>query len=294
MKAISIILVTFNSSCYIESCLESIFSQGFKDYKLIIIDNASTDNTKLIIKTKYSGITLIENSNNFGPCYARNKGIAKTNSKFVLCLDHDVKLLSNFLENIYNVIKSQDNLGAVGPKILMADASTIYSTGIYPSYLRRFHDIGSGRKDSFEFGKEKYVFGVSAAAVIYRREALEQIKQGQEYFDEDFFHLFDDVDISWRMQRKGWRILYSPKAVCLHVGGLSRKKDRISQYLCMRNRYLLILKNESLFSMLRFFIVFFIYDLWRNLFMLVINPWYFLKGVFEINRLLPKMLKKRH
>lgn len=293
MKAISVILVTYNSSQCVESCLDSVFSQDFKDYEVIAIDNASTDGTKSIIKNRYPNIRLVENPNNLGPCYARNQGIAKADGKFILCLDDDVKLLNNFLQNIYQAIESRDNLGAVGAKILLPDAKTIYSTGIHLSYLWRFYDIGSGKKDSFEFKDKKYVFGVSSAAAIYRREALEAIKQGEEYFDEDLFHLFDDVDVSWRMQKKGWQMMYAPDAQCLHTGGRSRNKDKISQYLSMRNRYLVILKNESPAGLLRFPIAFFAYDLWRNLFMLIVNPKYFAKASLEIIKLAPKMLKKR-
>jgi GT2 family glycosyltransferase len=293
MKAISIILVTYNSGKFIESCLDSIFSQDFKDYEVIAVDNSSTDKTKSIIGTKYSNIILVENTENFGPCKARNQGIAKANGRFILCLDHDVKLLDNFLKNIYKAVESQDNIGAVGPKILMADAKTIYSTGIYPSYLWRFHDIGSGRIDEGEFGDGKDVFGISAAAAIYRRAALEEIRQGKEYFDEDFFYFFEDVDVSWRLQKKGWRILYIPEAVCLHKSGRSRNRDGVSRYLCMRNRYLLLIKNVTLFGLLRLFIVFFIYDLWRNLFILVINSRYFLKASSGVLKLTPQMVRKR-
>lgn len=293
MKSISVIIVTYNSSTYIESCLDSVFAQDFDDYEVIIIDNASEDRTKSIIKDKYPDILLIENQKNYGPCFARNQGIMKANGRFILCLDHDVKLLNHFLKNIYKAIEREDNLGAVQPKILMNDAKTIYSTGIYPSWLRRFYDIGNGKNDSWEFEKKKLVFGTSAAASLYRKEALESIKQGEEYFDSDFFYFFEDVDVSWRMQKKGWHILYTPDAVCLHIGGRSRNKDKISQYLSLRNRYLLILKNESWLGLLRLFFVFFIYDLWRNLFMLIVNPKYFLKAGFEIIRLSPKMIRKR-
>jgi len=174
-----------------------------------------------------------------------------------------------------------------------ADAKTIYSAGIHRSYLNRFHDIGSGEEDASTFENKKYVFGVSAAAALYNRAALEEIKQNGEYFDEDFFYFFEDVDISWRLQRKGWRILYTPKAECYHGGGRSRNKDKISQYYCFRNRYLLLLKNESPLGLVKLIFVFLFYDLWRNLFMLVVNPRYLLKGAWEVMRLAPKMLSKR-
>ncbi len=293
MKAISIIIVTSDSGKYIESCLDSILSQDFKDYEIIVADNGSKDNTIAIIKNRYSGVILIENLENFGPCKARNQGIAKANGKFVLCLDHDVKLLDNFLTNICKAIEERDDIGAVGPKILMSDGKTIYSAGIQSSYLWRFHDIGDTKIDTPAFWHKRYVSGVSAAAVIYRREALETIKQDGEYFDEDFFYLFEDVDISWRLQKMGWKILYMPDAACLHVSGRSRKKDKFSQYLSMRNRYLAIIKNESLSKLPRLCIVFFIYDLWRNMFMLITNVGYFLKVCYETVMLSKKMFKKR-
>ncbi len=293
MKAISIVVVTSNSSKYIERCLDSILIQDFKDYEIIVVDNGSEDDTLPIIKSRYSNILLSCNLKNLGPCHARNQGIAKANGKFVLCLDYDVKLLDNFLTNIYKAIENGDNIGAVGPKILMLDGKTIYSAGIYFSYLRRFHDIGDTKIDAPAFGHKKYVAGVSSAAVIYRREALETVKQNGEYFDEDFFYLFEDVDISWRLRKMGWKILYTPDAACLHVSGKSRKKDKFSQYLSMRNRYLTIIKNEALFNLSRLFVIFFIYDLWRNILMLITNAGYFLKACHETVMLSKKMLKKR-
>lgn len=294
MKTISVILVTYNSKAYIEPCLGSILSQGFKDYEVIIIDNASRDETKSIINARYPEIILIENSQNLGTCRARNQGIAKASGRFILCLDHDVKLYPDFLENIFHEIEGKDTIGAVQPKILRVDGKTIYSTGIYPSWLRRFYDIGEGQNNGTRFNQRRYIFGASAATAIYRREALETIGQSGEYFDEDFFYFFEDVDVSWRMQKKGWRVLYAADAECIHAGGRSRNKDSISQYLCMRNRYLLIIKNASWVELLRIPIVFLIYDLWRDLFMLVINPKYFLKALFEIFKLYPKMVRKRY
>lgn len=294
MKAISIVIVTSNSSKYIESCLDSILMQDFKDYEIIVVDNGSEDSTISIIKNRYAAVKLICNLKNFGPCHARNQGIDSSTGKFVLCLDHDVRIRDGFLKNIYKAIGTKDKIGAIGPKILMSNGKTIYSAGIYFSYLWKFYDIGDAKIDAADFNIKKNVFGVSAAAAIYRREALEAIKQDGEYFDEDFFYLFEDVDISWRLRKKNWEIEYTPDAVCLHVSGRSRNKDRYSQYLSMRNRYLAIIKNESLSNLPRLFIVFFIYDLWRNAFMLVTNTGYFLKAWREILKLFKIMLKKRY
>lgn len=293
MKIISIILVAYNPNTYIESCLNSIFNQGFKDYEVIAIDNTPNGEAAAFIRNRYPDVALIENHKNVGPCRARNQGIAKTEGEFILCLDDDVILDDDFLINIYKAIKSDRRLSAIQPKILMSDRKTIYSTGIYSSFSRRFYDIGSGIIDNGRFSQKRYVFGASCAAVFYRRESLETIRQGREYFDEDLFYLFEDIDLSWRLRRIGWRILYYPDATCFHKSGASRNKDKLSQYLCFRNRYLLLAKNESFAGFLQLPIVFFVYDLWRNLFMLITNPRYFLKASYEVIRLMPKMFKKR-
>ena len=293
MEKISIVLVTHNSEKDIDACLNSIFNQSFEDYEVIIIDSASEDKTKSIIKNKYPDTILIENERNFGPCKARNQGITKTKGKFIVCVDDDVKLYADFLINIYKAIESNRHIGAVQPKVLRIDGNTIDTAGIYLSGFRRFHNIGYGQEDKAEFNRQRYVFGVCAAAAIYRREALESIRQDGGYFDEDFFYLVEDVDLSWRMQKKSWRILYCPDALCLHRGGLSRKRNNITQYLSMRNRYLMILKNETLSGLVRFSVIFLLYDFWRNLFMLIVNRKYLLKASYEIAKLSSKILKKR-
>lgn len=293
MKEISIILVTYNYGRQIQECLDSILEQDFKDYEIIIVDNASDDDTRKILIDKYVNIRLIENPKNYGYSMALNQGIVKANGKFILCLNHDIRLKSNFLKSVYEAIKNKDKVGAVQPRILKQDQKIIDTSGIFLSFCRRFYDIGSEEMDGEEFARQRYIFGACAAVALYRKEALETIKQGEEYFDEDFFCIAEDVDISWRMQKKGWKILYCPEAVCVHAGGISRKKDNLNQFFSMRNRYLLILKNESLLGFLRLPIVFLVYDLWRNLYMLLFNPKYFLKASYDVIKLSPKMIKKR-
>lgn len=292
MKEISIIIVTFNSNQCIEYCLDSIFNQGFKDYEVIVVDNASKDSTKLILKNCFPNIKLVENTQNLGFSKALNQGIAAADGKFILCLNDDVRLGRDFLMNIHNTIQVNEDVGAIQPKVLKSN-SRIDTAGIYLSAFRRFHDIGSGETDGAEFGKQRYVFGACAAAALYRKEALESVKHGAEYFDEDFFCLVEDVDLSWRMQKEGWKILYYPDAACTHVGGVSRNHSKIAQYFSMRNRYLMILKNETLPGFLRYFFTFFAYDVWRNLHMLLVNSGYFLKVSWEVVKLSPKMVKKR-
>lgn len=293
MKTLSIIIVTHNSENSICACLDSVFSQSLPDYEVIVVDNNSQDQTKGKIRQKYPLVKLIENNNNFGPAKARNQAISVSSGDFILCLDHDAVLAERSVFDLLKTVNLKADIGAVGPKILLEDRKTVYSKGISVSLLWRFHDLGSGSTDSKEPIEAKDVFGVTATCALYRKQALESVRQSGEYFDEDFFYFFEDVDLSWRLRKKGWRIIFAPKAEVFHKGGRSRNRDKFSQYLCIRNRYLVIMKNASVVSILKFPFVFLAYDLWRIIFTLFTNPKYLFKAISESIKLLPRMINKR-
>lgn len=292
MISISIILVTYNSGEYIEGSLESIFKQGFKDYEVIVVDNGSEDDTRLIIKNKYHSLQLIENTDNYGPSKARNQGIAISSGEFILCLDSDVILEKDFLLNIYNSLRYRDEIGAVQPKVLKMDKKFIYTTGIYLSKARRFFDIGRGQIDNGRFSRERDIFGPSSAAALYRRKMLDDISVGGEYFDEDFFFLVEDIDVAWRAKRLGWKSIFWPEAVCYHSGNSSRSDRFFRQYLSFRNRYLLMFKNDCIEDIFRIAFFIFPYDILRASYFFLTNRYGF-RAVLETQKLSQKMRRKR-
>jgi GT2 family glycosyltransferase len=152
---------------------------------------------------------------------------------------------------------------------LQANQKTIYSAGIFVSTLRKFFDIGKGKKDSEQFNQAKYIFGVCSAAAFYRKEMLAKTRQASGYFDERFFFLFEDVDLAYRAQDQGWRALFYPDAVCYHQGNSSATPDKTRQYLCLRNRYYVLIKNDVLG---RYILALIIYDLGRFFWILITNP----------------------
>ena len=296
MTDICIVIVTYNSMDFIEDCLESIFEQTYKEFGIIVVDNNSRDKTVDFIKNKYPQVSLIENRQNRGFPYACNQGINAAKSKYILTLNSDVVLDVNFLNEIIKPIGSvSSNVGMISPKILWArDKDIIDSTGLVLSWLRRFFSRGREELDKSQYDSRKEIFGPCAASALYKRDMLEDIKAGGEYFDEDFFLLLEDFDLAWRANRFGWKALYAPEAVCYHVRNISGLKNKYTQYLCFRNRYFLILKNETWLGFIKMVIVFFVYDLWRNLYMLATNTKYFLKASYEIMKFFPKMMRKRH
>lgn len=150
------------------------------------------------------------------------------------------------------------------------------------------------------------IFGVSGACPIYRRKALEDIKIGDEYFDEDFFMYKEDIDLSWRMRLLGWNIAYIPKAVAYHARGTGVLKrfthlevaknraylSRFQKSFAYRNQRLMQIKNELAANFLRDFPNI----LWKEVlilgYILVREP-YLVTSIFQFLRMAPRAWKKR-
>lgn len=272
MPEISIIVLTFNSSKFIKSCLDSIFTQNYRDFETIVVDNGSKDNTVNIIKENYLRIILIENNQNLGACKARNQGIEMSRGKWILTLDCDIILEEDLLKRLMEFVNKLDtSIGMVQPKILNLDKKTLYSCGIYLSWLRRFYDIGKGKIDNGQFNSPQYIFGACAAAALYRRKMLQDLKADTGYFDERFFFLVEDVDLSWRAQRKGWRAVFSPQAICYHYGNSSETNNNLRRYFCFRNRNYTIMKNEGFRNYVKKIMPWCFYDFLRICYIHLIN-----------------------
>lgn len=270
MVKTSIVILTCNSFKFIGPCLESVFNQDCQGFEVIVVDNGSLDGTVDFIKENYPSIVIIENKYNLGACKARNQAIEIASGTWIVTLDCDTVLKIDFLSHIVKAIENlPSNVGIIQPKILNEYGKTIYSTGIRLSFLRRFYDIGRGRDDNGNFNSPKYIFGACVAAAVYRRKVLEEIKEDTGYFDERFFFLVEDVDLSWRAQRKGWQALFYPEAVCFHKGNSSNTDEKTRKYLCFRNRRLLISKNDELSTTIKRMPFYLAYDLPRAIFFLI-------------------------
>ena len=279
MPEISVVILTFNSVKFIESCLESLFIQDYKHFEVIVVDNGSIDGIIDFIKKRFPEVKLIANKTNLGACKARNQAIGIAQGKWILTLDCDIVLEKNFLGKIMKFAQRlEDSVGALQPKILKPDAKTVYSCGIYLSkFLKRFHDIGQGKLDNGQFNVSKYIFGACSGAALYKRQMLEDIQEKTGYFDERLFFLAEDLDLSWRAQKKGWKTIYYPDAACYHFGNSSGYAKKFRQYLCWRNRYYSIIKNEGLNRYISKIIPLLFYDFPRFFYLVFTNP-YILKS----------------
>ena len=288
MSRVSIVIVGYNPGENMVSCLKSIYEQTLKDFEVIYVDNGSTDDTPLILEN-YPDVINIKNDANKGFCIAVNEGIRKAHGSLILTLNSDVVLDKDFLKVMCESAQKSE-AGLFGARILSMDGKVIDSTGLVLSNFYRFFDRGRNEIDKGQYDKGFDIFGPCAAAALYKREMLEDIKYDGQYFDEDFFFLGEDFDMAWRADKMGWRAQFVPSAVCYHMRNSTNFNPKYRQYLSFRNRYFLLIKNAE--SSFKYFIVFFLYDIPRFIFMLCTNK-YTLRAVYEMIRYTSRMLRKR-
>lgn len=253
---VSVTIVTFNSSRYIAQCLDAVLAQRYAPIEIVVVDNASSDNTLAILRSYRQKIRLFRNRENAGFSTGQNQAIAASKGAWVLTLNPDVKLLPDFIASLIDAADDDPFVGAacgkllrMGPEGEPLPGPLIDSTGIYFTPEIRHFDRGWGDADHGQYDRVEYVFGACAAAALYRREMIEDIKEGPDFFDPDFFCYREDADLAWRAQLLGWRCLYTPDAAGYHVRGVKPgPRDVVPPVLRMhsvKNRFLMRVKNMT-------------------------------------------------
>lgn len=299
---VSVIIVNWNGALYLHDCLTALYRQTLLPHEIIIVDNASTDHSCDIIGTFQVApgapvLRLIRNSENRGFAGGNNQGIRASSGDFVLALNADVTLAPNFLSELIALMRSDPTIGMTCGKLLNHDEPPrIDSTGLVIRKNRRGVDRGQGEIDHGQYDQIEEVFGGSGAACLYRRAMLEDVKFESEYFDELFFAYKEDIDLAWRARLFGWICLYTPSAIGWHhrKWGAGKRKN-ISLFTrrhSLKNRYLLLLKNDDWKTLLPCLIPILWFELLSLGYILLREPYLF-SVINDIRRIWPQVLAKR-
>ncbi|MBL7132420.1 MAG: glycosyltransferase family 2 protein [Candidatus Omnitrophica bacterium] len=304
-KTVSVIVVTCGVKNYLKSCLDSIKQQSYSALEIIVIDNSVDKQFAQQISELYPYIKLYSSPKNLSYCESLNKAIDMSRGDFILCLNDDVILDKRFIQEALEGFSVDKSIGMVSGKILRPDGITLDSAGLYLSCWRSAKERGYNIKDKGQYNSPGYIFGVNGAVAFYRKNMLEQIKIDSEYFDADFRFFYEDLDIAWRAQNLGWKGYYIPNAVAYHLRGATVRQGRgidkryARHYLSdelhldlVKNRYLTIIKNESLLGFLLYlpFVIFYEIFLWGYI---LLFRFKLMKKIFSIRPAINSAFKKR-
>jgi len=259
-ELVSVGIVTWNSADSLETCIDSLMRQSYGSIELIVVDNASHDNSLAIAAKLVPTANVIRNQTNQGFCQGHNLAIAQAKGEFYLPLNPDTRLETTFVESLVAAARRDPNVGIVTGKIYLAEIDResglpiIDETGLFLNRARRQYLRGFGEVDKGQYDRPGYVFGASGALPLYRRAMLEDVKQDGDYFDPTFFAHKEDVDLCWRSQLYGWKTYYEPSAIAYHHRSFrpSQRRNMASEIRlhAVKNRYLLLIKNDHLTNIL--------------------------------------------
>jgi len=238
--AVTLIVVNYNGAGCIEPCLQGIRAQIYRDFELVVVDNGSSDGSVSWIEKNHPEVRLIRLSGNAGFCKANNIAIARSNSKFIGLLNNDAVADPDWLFRLVEALDAHPEAGFAASKMLYWDTpKRIDRAG--DGYCRSGAGWLRGRGEpSFAYDQKEWIFGACAGAALYRKRMLDDIG----YFDEDFFLLYEDVDMSFRAQLRGYKCLYVPEAVVYHMAGRTLGYDSVhSVYYGHRNLEWVYLQN---------------------------------------------------
>lgn len=228
---LSIIIVNWNTRNLLVSCLHSLRLAAHPDWEAIVVDNASTDDSVVVVQANFPTVHLIVNSTNSGFGAANNQGIRACRGAFVLLLNSDTEMRSGALETLLAFMTAHPDAGAVGPRLLRLDGSAQpFAFGNDPT-LRYLLARGANallRKrplHNWATPDIQRVDWVSGACMLVRRAAIEEVG----LLDEKIFMYFEDNDWCLRFRKAGWNVYYCPQAEILHLGGQSMKKSPTAQ-----------------------------------------------------------------
>lgn len=222
---LSIIIVTFNSSSFIEACLRSVLEpmKGI-DHELIVVDNASSDETCRVIQERFPEASLIRNSSNIGFARANNFGLRKAKGEFVLFINPDVSWKKGNIKEAIQFLRNHPQIGGLGCRLLLKDGSWQKSHGNFPTlgrelketlYLPRFFPDTPWAQGIFAY-KERVGKGavnwVSGTFFLCPRHVIRCV----EGFNEHYFMYYEDIDLSKRIREKGKEIYYYPEIEIIH------------------------------------------------------------------------------
>lgn len=259
-QLVTIGVVNWNGEQFIHRCLEHAFAQTHRNLEVIVVDNGSTDGSLQKIKAKYGDrCRYIENTGNVGYSPAMNQAMEAARGEFMVQLNSDACLHEDFVSECLRKMNQDPRVGSVGGRVFQWDGDKLTNQlrkqegGRY--YFRKRFQVRSNESEP----NETFSFGPASCFPLLRMSALKDVLETSgHYFDPKFFAGWEDNDLWFRMQLRGWTCVFLPSAYGWHVGSGSAEKNttfftKSVEYRTriLRNRLFIIAKNVPLRVFLR-------------------------------------------
>jgi hypothetical protein len=239
MIDLSIVILNWNVRDLLDRCLASIKSDRFA-LETIVVDNASSDDSLAMVRSKYPSAIVIANETNLGFTGGNNRGIEAAHGRYIMVLNPDTEMIDDAIDRLIDYLDVHAEVGAIGPQLLKPDRSIQSSRYRFPSMATGFFEStwlhGCAPRNVL---KRFYMEDVSpdtiqevdwltGACMVFRKSMLDQVGV---YDDKNFFMYSEEVDLCKRVKMAGWKIVYLPEAKVIHYVGQSSNQVVAARHL---------------------------------------------------------------
>jgi len=308
----SVVIPNLNGAAYLDESLPSLLKAinlcPSSKFEIILVDNASTDNSFDILNKYFLESKIIILKKNYGFAYAVNRGIEAAKYDYVCLMNNDLSLDPLWFKKITATIKKDSTPVCFSGTVLNKEGTHYESQGLDFHYSGECHNLRNGEpyleialRSKSSWGNNlkignSLIWGSSAALVVYQKDIIKKIG----LFDEDFFAYEEDVDVALRLHLLGYQTLLIPTAISYHLGGgTSRRMGNFRHRMDLKNWIYIIIKNFTGTEIIKNFFPI-IEQRLRNLSGLIKNTPSIsvlptvLSVFYEVAVHLPSMFKKRH
>lgn len=249
VPTVAIVILNYNGRNFLSKFLLSVLSSSYDNKRIIVADNASTDDSVAFLTAHYPNkVELIQLSKNNGYAEGYNLALSQIQSDYYVLLNSDVEVTEGWIEPIITLMESNTQIAACQPKVLSWDNKKIFEhAGASGGFIDRYgYPFARGRivdyceEDKGQYNSTIPVFWASGAALFIRSELFHEAGG----FDGYFFAHMEEIDLCWRLQLMGYKIYCCPDSVVYHVGGGTLPKTNHKKtYLNFRNNLIMLYKN---------------------------------------------------
>jgi GT2 family glycosyltransferase len=292
MPEISVIIVNWNGKKFLQECLCAMRSQTFRDFETILVDNGSIDGSVDYVRTQFPEVRLLPLPENLGFTGGNIAGYGQATGSIVALLNNDTEAHAQWLEEIHQACQTYPDAGSFASKMMyFDDRSKVENCGFDLGTAGATVDLGRDEPDGPAWTRPRKVFGACGGAVAYRRRMLEAIG----FLDPDFFMTYEDADLSFRAQLRGYECVYIPGAIVYHRYRATNSKTPARQvFHSQRNIEFVYLKNMPMGLMLRSAPERLLYELGSAIYFSKKGTFFaFCQAKLDVLRCLPAILRKR-
>lgn len=247
---VAVVILNWNGKKFLEKFLPSVIASTYANKRIIVADNASSDDSIIFLQQHYPSVEIIKNSENEGFAKGYNTALKQIESDYYILLNSDVEVTPGWIEPIISLMQQDKSIAACQPKILSFHEPDIFEyAGASGGWIDKIgYPFARGRvletceKDDGQYNDAIPCFWASGAAMFVNSEVYHKLGGLDEYF---FAHQ-EEIDFCWRAQLSGYKIFVQPASVVYHVGGGTLPKSNSRKtYLNYRNNMIMLYKNTT-------------------------------------------------